>query len=183
VEAVGVIDHGDPSIPPLKVEVSETVDVGPFPIFFSNQNLSMGLKSHSHHADVTLSFETLNGGHGYPSFEVTNDALRAWVLALTDRGLFTNATNEDVVRRIFAWVDDIDFAEAGPWAEWGGTYRLLGVDLDVHSNHDKIGHDNGITRYSVTRHPLSDYRPRVIVGMSEPGANSGGMFVPPKEPQ
>jgi len=148
-----MIDHGDPDIPALKVEVMETVEIGPIPIFFSNQNLAMGLKSHSHHGEVTVAFSTLNGGHGYPSFETTNDALRKHVLALTGKGLFTNATNEDVARRLFAWIDSIDWATQEPWAEWGGDYQLLGVDLDVHSNHDKIGHDNGVTRYTVTRHP------------------------------
>jgi hypothetical protein len=146
-----VIDHGDPAWPALKVEVTETVEIGPIPIFFSNQNLSMGLKSHSHAAEVWVVFETLDGGHGYPSFEVTNDALRAHVLNLTGAGLFTNATNEDVTRRIYAWVDSVSWAEQPPWAEWGGDYRLLQVRLGVHSNHDKIGHDNGVTTYTVTR--------------------------------
>jgi hypothetical protein len=149
-----MIDHGDPDVPALKVEVTETVEIGPIPVFFSNQNLAMGLKSHSHAAEVWVVFETLDGGHGYPSFEVTNDALRKAVLTLTGAGLFTNATNEDVTRRLFAWIDDIDWATTDPWAEWGGDYRLLSLRLGVHSNHDKIGHDNGVTTYTVTRHPL-----------------------------
>lgn len=164
-----MIDHGDPDLPPLTVMVSETVEVGPIQVFFSNQNVAMGLKSHSHHAEVTVVFETLNGGHGYPSFKVTNDALREYVLSLTGRGLFTNATNEDVARRIFAWVDDIDFTADEPWAEWGGEYRLLTARLNVHSNHDRIGHDDGTTLYTVTRHPLADFPPRYLTGPAASG--------------
>ena len=172
-DVAAVIDHGDPDLPQLRVEVTETVEIGPIPVFFSNQNLAMGLKSHSHAAEVWVVFETLNGGHGFPSFEVTNDALRAHVLMLTGKGLFTNATNEDVVRRLFAWVDAIRYDLTPPWAEWGGDYRLLQVRLGVHSNHDKIGHDNGVTTYTVTRHPLSDFPQRYIVGAARDDLTPG----------
>jgi len=160
-----LIDHGDPTIPPLKVPVVETVEIGPIGFFFSNQNLAMGLKSHSHHAYVYVVFETMLGGHGYPSFEETNDALRERIAALSGRGLFTNATNEDVCRRLFAWIDDY-----GPevWRKWGGDYRLQTVILDVESVVDKIGHDNGSTRYTVSRHPMADYPQRYVTGVDVP---------------
>jgi len=140
------IDHGDPNLPPVVCPVDETVAVGPLSIFFANQNLPMGLKSHQHAADVWVIYRTL-GRHGYPSFESTNDALRARVRELTDR-LFTDATNEDVARRIFAHLDGWVAEE---WVEWGGDYRLDAVFLDVHSTPDKIGHDDGTTRYTITR--------------------------------
>jgi len=177
-----MIDHGDPDVPALKVEVTEAVEIGPIPVFFSNQNLAMGLKSHSHHAEVWVVFETLNGGHGYPSFETTNDALRAHVLALTGKGLFTSATNEDVARRLFAWVDVLEWDLIPPWAEWGGEYHLLQLRLAVHSNHDKIGHDNGVTTYTVTRHPLADFPQRWIVGAARDDLTPGeiaDLAVPP----
>jgi hypothetical protein len=143
-----VIDHGDPDVPPLKCEVDETVVVGPFSVFFSNQNAEMGLKGHSHHAFVTVTFDTVNGGHGYPSFLDTNDALRARIRGLTNGGPFRKATNEDVARRLFAWLDGWVAKE---WEQWGGQYQLRSVRLEVVATPDRIGHDDGTTTYTVTR--------------------------------
>lgn len=123
------------------------VTVGPLPIYFGNVNAAMGLKGHHHHAAVTLVYGHPQGKHGYPSFQATNDALRAELAAITGvRNTFRDATNEDVADRLFRhlqrWVDDT-------WLPYGGAYWLQALHLDVHANQDEIGHDNGTTRYTI----------------------------------
>lgn len=125
----------------------ELVTVGPFPVYFGNVNAAMGLRGHYHTGAVTLVYETLNLGHGYPSFKTTNDVIRAKLKDLT-HGIFRDATNEDVVRRLWAnltgWV-------APEWEQWGGDYRLHTLHLDVQGVLDDIGHDDTTTRYTLTR--------------------------------
>jgi hypothetical protein len=123
-----------------------TVAVGPFDIFFTNQNTAMGLRAHSHYGRVLVVYDTL-GPHGYPSFEATNEALRARIHELT-RQVFRNATNEDVADRIFAHLDGFVAAE---WKEWGGHYELRAIHLDVVGVKDAIGHDASTTTYTVSR--------------------------------
>ena len=83
-----------------------TVTVGPFPMFFGNVNVAMGLRGHHHTAAVTLVYST-DGRHGYPSFKTTNDAIRARLQALTGvRNTFRDATNEDVADQL--WVPALE---------------------------------------------------------------------------
>jgi hypothetical protein len=124
-----------------------TVVVGPFPIFFGNVNALMGLRGHHHTASVTLEYLAVDPRHGYPSFRVTNDAIRDRLEGLTGtRNTFRDATNEDVANRLFdnfrGWVAD-------EWVAWGGTYELTALHLDVEGVWDDIGHDAGATRYTV----------------------------------
>lgn len=121
-----------------------TISVGPIPIYFTNVNRPMGLRAHSHSAAVIVVYETL-GRHGYPSFEVTNDALEARIHELT-REVFKDATNEDVLERLWGHLDGFVAPE---WERWGGEYRLHALHLDVVGVHDDIGHDDSTTRYSV----------------------------------
>lgn len=126
----------------------ETITVGPCPIFFCNQNLPMGIKSHCHQADVWVTYET-RGRHGYPSFEQTNAELRDLLRGLTGvERPFRDATNEDVVRDLFNALDGL---RGSSWDDWGGEYRLWSVRLDIHASADTIGHDPGTTTYTVTR--------------------------------
>lgn len=131
-----------------------TVTVGPFTVFFSNVNRPMGLRHHAHTADVTVVFDTL-ARHGYPSFKDTNDALRAYLRDLTARP-FRDATNEDVVDRLFAALDGWIAPE---WVRWGGGYRLRAVHLDVIGVLDDLGHDASITRYTVERSAMDPTTP------------------------
>lgn len=125
-----------------------TVTVGPLPIFFGNVNVAMGLRGHHHTGAVTVVYST-DAQHGYPSFRVTNDALRARLESLTGpRRTFRDATNEDVADRLW---DALDGWVAPEWEPWGGSYRLAEMHLDVVGVLDDIGHDEGTTRYSIRR--------------------------------
>jgi hypothetical protein len=126
-----------------------TVTVGPFPVQFGNQNTPMGLAAHRHTAAVTLVYATL-GRHGYPSFRATNDAIREYLRELTAR-VFRDATNEDVVDRLF---EALDGWRDPSWEPFAGEYRLDVVHLDVQGVLDDIGHDEGTTRYTTTRAPV-----------------------------
>jgi hypothetical protein len=124
-----------------------TVTVGPFPIYFGNVNVAMNLRGHHHTAAVTLEYETPIGEHGYPSFRTTNDAIRERLQQHTGvRNTFRDATNEDVAERLF----DLFHGWTHPtWEQYGGTYELAALHLDVEGVHDDIGHDAGVTRYTV----------------------------------
>jgi hypothetical protein len=130
---------------------THTVTVGPFPIYFGNVNAAMGLKGHHHTAAVTMVYGHHEGHHGYPSFKATNDAIRRRLASQTGvRNTFRDATNEDVVQRLWdAWVSYTD----PDWAQWGGVYWLHALHLDVEGVLDEIGHDNSVTRYTVQRDP------------------------------
>ena len=123
-----------------------TVTVGPLPIFFTNVNRPMGLRAHSHTGAVTVVYDTV-GRHGYPSFEETNAAMLRRIHELT-RLPFKDATNEDVADRLWAHLDGYIAPE---WERWGGEYSLRALHLDVIGVPDKLGHDNGTTRYTVAR--------------------------------
>ena len=127
-------------------DMTRTITVGPFPIFFTNVNRPMNLRAHSHTGAVTVVYDTI-GRHGYPSFQVTNEALERRIHELT-RDVFKDATNEDIADRLW---DHLDGYTAPEWEEWGGEYTLRAVHLDVIGVHDLIGHDNGTTRYTVAR--------------------------------
>jgi len=136
--------------------VIRTVVVGPFPIYFGNVNVAMNLRGHYHTAAVHLTYGYDEGEHGYPSFQVTNDAIRHRLRELT-HGIFRDATNEDVAARL--WDAFVDWT-ASPWRHWGGKYWLHRLDLDVEGVHDDIGHDASVTRYTVELAPDS---PRVTL--------------------
>lgn len=123
-----------------------TLTVGPFGVFYTNVNRSMGLRAHSHTAYVTVVYDTI-GPHGYPSFAATNDALRDRIHELT-REVFKDATNEDAADRLFAHLDGYVAPE---WESWGGGYQLRAVHFDVVGVRDVIGHDESTTRYTVAR--------------------------------
>ncbi|QBP29661.1 hypothetical protein SEA_TYPHA_4 [Mycobacterium phage Typha] len=131
-----------------------TITIGPLTCVFGNHNKAMGLKLHFHTAAVFLEYsvpvsgvQTAKhwGGHGFPSFEATNDALRDRVRELT-AAPFEDATNEDVAWRLFQALKGF---RHGSWDRYGGDYRLIGLDLDVVGVPDSIGHDDGTTRYTI----------------------------------
>lgn len=132
-----------------------TVTVGPFPIYFGNVNKAMGLRGHYHTGAVILEYGYPPGAHGYPSFKSTNDALRDRLQDLT-RGIFRDATNEDVAHRL--WEALVGWT-AAEWVDWGGTYWLQALHLDVEGVHDDIGHDAATTRYTITLDPDQDAIP------------------------
>lgn len=123
------------------------VTVGPFPIFFGNVNVAMGLPGHHHAAQVVLVYGHRDEEHGYPSFQATNDELRAELSAHTGkRNTFRDATNEDVAERLFMLMCQFVPESA---RRYGGSWWLDALHLDVESNQDEIGHDNGTTRYTI----------------------------------
>lgn len=126
--------------------MKRSVTVGPFPVYFGNVNRAMGLRGHYHTARVSLVYST-DAAHGYPSFKDTNDALRGKLRELT-RGIFRDATNEDVTDRLF---QALDGWTAPSWDQYGGAYSLAAVHLDVDGVLDDIGHDEGTTRYTTAR--------------------------------
>ncbi len=161
----------------------ETIRLGPFAIFFSNVNVAMGLRGHSHTGSVEVVYDTL-GVHGYPSFQATNDALRARLRELTDK-TFRDATNEDVARRLFA---DLDGWRDGSWTQWGGNYQLRALTLHVEGVHDKIGHDEGVTSYRIERAnptPALTHAPdgRVLVDPGLLGYGIADVFHRQEDPQ
>jgi hypothetical protein len=121
-----------------------TVTVGPLSCVFGNENVAMGLKLHFHTAAVWLEYD-VDGEHGYPSFEVTNlalrKALRSWTAAP-----FANCTNEDVVGELFRRFRKFHDPS---WDQYGGAYHLSGIKLDVVGVPDSIGHDDSTTTYAV----------------------------------
>lgn len=129
-----------------------TVTVGPFPIYFGNVNVAMGLRGHYHTGAVTLEYATPIGEHGYPSFRATNDAIRSQLEHLTGRSIFRDATNEDVAERLF---DALHGFRAASWEPYGGVYELTVLHLDVEGVWDDIGHDAGVTRYTIRQEPRS----------------------------
>lgn len=142
----GLHDPGHHTIPDVNTPpLTETVTVT-FDVFFTNVNAPMGLRAHSHKATLEVTYATL-GRHGYPSFEVTNRALEDRVRTLTSRP-FKDATNEDVIRRLFQLLDGWRSPE---WTRWGGDYQLQGLRLGVVGVHDDIGHDDATTFYEITR--------------------------------
>lgn len=141
-----VIEEPTPPTAPQGPALIRTVDVGPFGIYFTNVNRAMGLRAHSHTGTVTVVYDT-TGHHGYPSFAGTNSALERRIHELT-RAVFKDATNEDIADRLWAHLDGYVAEE---WKEWGGSYALRAVHLDVIGVHDDIGHDNSTTRYTVAR--------------------------------
>jgi hypothetical protein len=128
------------------VTTTLTVTVGPLACAFGNENKAMNLRTHHHTANVFLTWTVAPGEHGYPSFKDTNDALRTKLQELT-KGVFLDATNEDVATRLFDALKD--FRDPS-WEQYGGDYRLTSLSLDVFGVLDSIGHDEGATRYTVT---------------------------------
>lgn len=128
----------------------ETITLGPFPIFFCNTNTAMALRSHCHLADVWVAWETV-GDVGYPSFQATNSRIRDLLRAVTGvERPFRDSTNEDVTRALFGELDR--FRDPAWDADWpGGRFRLHTVHVDVKAAEDRIGHDPGTTRYTITR--------------------------------
>lgn len=133
--------------------VIETQTVGPFGVFFTNQNTQMDLKGHSHTARVTLTYLAVpapdNRACGFPSFHDTHEAIVAHLDELT-AGAFRDATNEEVVRRLFdgfaAWTHEaVDV--------WGTGWVLLRVTLAVEGVRDRVGHADSTTVYVVERTP------------------------------
>lgn len=124
-----------------------TVTVGPLSVFFGNANAAMQLRGHYHYAQVLLVYGHREGDHGWPSFLATNNALREHLQAMTGRGnIFRDATNEDVAERLFRAAQRFCPTVA---RDYGGRYWLQALHLDVYGTQDDIGHDNGVTRYTV----------------------------------
>ena len=130
---------------------TETVEVGPFGMFFTNLNKQMGLPGHSHFGQLTLRFLTVPvEGHpakGFPAFAETYAVIQDRIQELTDRP-FRNATNEQVARDLFdgfdGWTHEIIDA-------WHCCFVLTGLTLGVQGVQDRLGHASGMTHYGIDR--------------------------------
>lgn len=120
-----------------------TVTVGPFSVVFGNRNDAMKLKLHHHTAYVWLDYR-VDAGHGYPSFQRTNNAIREKLRDLCHSAF--DGTNEDVLHILFREMRAFTHPS---WAPYGGCYHLSGMRLDVVGVPDSIGHDDGPTTYSI----------------------------------
>lgn len=123
-----------------------TVTIGPFGVHFTNRNQAMGLRAHSHFAEVTVGFSHGRATPGFPSFGVTN----AEVALVCRRALEhpITGTNEDVVQALW---DSLAGLAPGdpPFSAWPGSWALASVELAVRGVPDSIGHDDSFTRYRI----------------------------------
>lgn len=126
-----------------------TVTVGPFSLVFGNRNDAMKLKLHFHTAYVWLEYTVDGGGHGYPSFQATNDPIREHLRWLCS-GPFDDCTNEDVAAILY---NEMRLFQHATWEPYGGMFHLSGLRLDVVGVPDSIGHDDGTTTYTIKERP------------------------------
>lgn len=127
----------------------KTIRTGPFRIFFTNINKEMALGGHSHYAEVSLTWRTMDT-RGFPAFAETYVVLQDRLKALTDKP-FRGFTNENVADYLYA-----GFRDMGPHSDpilekWGGSWELVKLELAVMGVPDKIGHADGLTIYTVER--------------------------------
>lgn len=131
-----------------------TVTIGPIPVFFTNRNKAMRLRSHSHTAEVVVSFGHDASAPGWPSFEHTNrwfaDRLRDAV------GHPITGTNEDVARILWEAAYDaaveVDVHHPGPFEPFAECrFWLYALELRVQGVPDAIGHDASTTAYRIER--------------------------------
>lgn len=139
----------------------ETITLNNIPLFFCNVNKEMGLTGHCHHADLSITFETLTSV-GYPSFKKTNDFVRKHVQSLPLKGF--KGTNEDVAAAIFGHLVlmDLDIFD-----EYVGKFRVYKIKLNVYSHEDENNHDNGYTTYKVTAPKYSRKEYKLIAEYNE----------------
>jgi hypothetical protein len=133
---------------------TETVEVGPLGLFFTNKNVQMSLPGHSHFGQLTLRFLTIPIGDkpkGFPAFAETYHLVQSRIQELTEKP-FRDATNEQVARELFqgfdGWSHEIIDA-------WHCNFILTGLTLGVQGVQDRLGHASGMTNYSIER-PTAD---------------------------
>lgn len=127
-----------------KSTCKESITAGPFSIHFTNVNREMELRGHSHFAEVYFQFETI-GSVGFPSFEHTHAEIQQQLKHLTHLP-FRDATNEEVLRRLF---DHFSAAELEETKKYSCAFRLTAMELHVRGVPDAIGHADAFTRYRI----------------------------------
>lgn len=123
--------------------MKHTIRVGPFGCHFTNRNTAMGLKAHSHFAQVFVEYGYGPDKPGWPSFADTNRALGDTIRAAVAKPI--TGTNEDVL----AIIDAAVAGHAGPDGYPGCRYWLRAVELHVQGVIDDIGHDPSVTVYRI----------------------------------
>jgi hypothetical protein len=124
----------------------EAVTIGPLWLFFTNVNDEMALPGHSHAAELVLTYRNL-GPVGFPAFDATVRAVQERLVELT-RLAFRNATNEEVLRRLFAGFDGWSHPSIDTWHS---HFELIKAQLGVQGVLDHIGHADGVTWYTIKR--------------------------------
>lgn len=122
----------------------ESITAGPFSIQFCNTNRKMELAGHYHFARVYFEFET-TGDVGFPSFEHTHAEIRDRLLERTEKP-FRDSTNEDVLRQLFEFFEQLDLEEV---KKYDAQFRLAAMELHVRGVPDRIGHADAFTVYKI----------------------------------
>ena len=122
-----------------------TIEVGPFSIFFTNVNTEMKLPGHSHFALVKLTYLT-TGQMGFPSFRDTHQEIHEKLREVTARP-FRNSTNEDVLQKIIESLFEFKPESAKRYDTEKSGYELISVVLQVRGVFDHIGHADSFTTY------------------------------------
>jgi len=146
----------------------ETITVGPLGLEFHNLNSAMKLKGHRHYGTVEVTFQTL-AEVGFPAFRDTVEPMEAAIQEATAAPFRDPGTNEQVAQAMFdlfdGWAHESCLKYNAPGAIRGDTsrltadgevacFRLLAIRLGVMGVRDKIGHNPGMTYYTVSRDPL-----------------------------
>lgn len=122
----------------------ESIKAGPFSIQFCNTNVKMELAGHCHFAQVFFEFDSF-GNVGFPSFEHTHAEIRSHLLEQTAKP-FRDATNEDVLRKLFEFFRSVTLLEP---EQYRSKYQLSAMELHVRGVPDKIGHADTFTVYKI----------------------------------
>lgn len=130
---------------PVPDGIRQSITVGPIGCMFTNRNTDMGLRAHSHLAEVFVTWT--HHELGFPVFESTVREVGDAVRAVVEHPI--TGTNEQVARLIFQALDGWKVTHP----EWVGVgdYQLDEVVLAVRGIPDSIGHSDGFGRYSVRR--------------------------------
>ena len=123
----------------------EMIEIGPFGAFFTNVNSEMGLKGHSHSAEIKIGFKHPVGGKGFPAFADTYLAVQGRIKELTAK-TFKDCTNEQVARALYKGFEGWGHPSVDIWK---CDFELCELELAVRGVHDDIGHADGFTRYKI----------------------------------
>jgi hypothetical protein len=126
----------------------ETITAGPLGFTFMNVNKEMGLRGHSHYAQLTLVWRT-EARVGFPAFDATYAAIKD-TLREASREPFRDATNEEVARRLFALFRGWDHPVLSTWGGSRSDFWLTELKMGVQGTLDAIGHADGMTVYTVS---------------------------------
>jgi hypothetical protein len=123
--------------------MKRTITIGPFGVYFSNENKALDIPMHTHYGEVELCYEIL-GSLGFPVLDVTCESIRERLAG--EAGSPFKGSNEELANRIF----DLFNGWTSPEMSRGGAvFRLTAIDLTVVGVKDILGHAAGRARYRI----------------------------------